>query len=237
MSVLEQLLSVQEHDTVIAQLRHRRETLPERAALVALADRTAELERRRSEVTASRDELVRDQRRLEDEIAAVEAKIAEVDGQLYGRSVTAPRELQALQDEVAALRRRTDDLETRLLELMTALEPLDDTLAALDADEAVQGQERTRLEAELGAGEAEADADLTAQQAERDDLASSLPADQLAEYERLRDRMGGIAIARLVGSSCGGCHLALSAVDLDRLRKLPPDQPGLCEECGRMLVH
>lgn len=237
MSVLEQLLSVQEHDTALAQLRHRRDTLPERSALADLAERAAALESRRAEVTTARDDIVRDQRRLEDEVAAVEAKIAEVDGQLYSGAVSAPRELQALQDEIAALRRRVDDLETRLLELMTALEPLDDTLAALDADVAAQAEEQARLEDRLAEAEAEVDSAIAAQQAERDDAASTLGPDQLAEYETLRDRMGGIAIARLVGSSCGGCHLALSAVDLDRIRKLPPDQPGICEECGRMLVH
>lgn len=237
MSVLEQLLSVQEHDTALAQLRHRRDTLPERSALADLAERAATLESRRAEVTAARDDIVRDQRRLEDEVAAVEAKIAEVDGQLYSGAVSAPRELQALQDEIAALRRRVDDLETRLLELMTALEPLDDTLAALDADAAVHAEERSLLERRLAESEAEVDSAIAAQQSERDEAASTFAPDQLAEYETLRDRMGGIAIARLVGSSCGGCHLALSAVDLDRIRKLPPDEPGICEECGRMLVH
>lgn len=29
----------------------------------------------------------------------------------------------------------------------------------------------------------------------------------------------------------------LSAVEIARIRKLPPDEPAICEECGRMLVH
>src|SRR5690606_1837645 len=38
MGTLDQLLELQERDTVIDQLRHRRATLPERAALDALAE-------------------------------------------------------------------------------------------------------------------------------------------------------------------------------------------------------
>ena len=41
----------------------------------------------------------------------------------------------------------------------------------------------------------------------------------------------------MVGGSCGGCHLSLSAVDVDRIKKLPPEAPAYCEECGRLLAR
>jgi uncharacterized protein len=53
----------------------------------------------------------------------------------------------------------------------------------------------------------------------------------------LRHDLGGIAVARLVGTNCGGCHLTLSAVELDRIRHEPGDAVVICEECGRLLVH
>jgi predicted nucleic acid-binding Zn-ribbon protein len=59
----------------------------------------------------------------------------------------------------------------------------------------------------------------------------------LADYEQLRDQFGGVGIARLEGNHCGGCHLALSAVEVDRVRKLPGDARVVCEECGRLLVR
>jgi uncharacterized protein len=236
-SVLEQLLSVQEHDTVLEQLRHRRDHLPERGELVAIDSRQAEIRGRRAEVDAQRSDLVREQRRYEDEIAALEAKVTEVDGQLYGGAVTSPRELQTLQDEIAALRRRADDLETSLLEILTALEPVDDTIEALDTESTRLAEEHDAVTARLAAAEAAVDGEIAVAEQERSDSAAAVPAEQMAEYESLRSRLGGIAIARLVGTSCGACHLSLSAVDIDRLRKLPADEPGTCEECGRMLVH
>ena len=81
------------------------------------------------------------------------------------------------------------------------------------------------------------DGELEQVRGERDALAGTIDAELLAEYDELRKRSGGIAIARLVGGSCGGCHLSLSAVDVDRIKKLPPEAPAHCEECGRLLAR
>jgi hypothetical protein len=56
-------------------------------------------------------------------------------------------------------------------------------------------------------------------------------------YERLRQRLGGVAVALLVGSSCGGCHLTLAAGEIDAIRRLPPDALVTCAQCGRILVR
>jgi hypothetical protein len=56
------------------------------------------------------------------------------------------------------------------------------------------------------------------------------------EYEALRRAPGGIGVARLVGSTCSGCNLTLSNVEVNRIRKAPPEQVDYCEECGRLLV-
>jgi predicted nucleic acid-binding Zn-ribbon protein len=60
--------------------------------------------------------------------------------------------------------------------------------------------------------------------------------EQLKSYESLRPQYQGIAVARLVGTNCGGCHLTLSNLALEEIRHLPPGGVGTCEECGRMLV-
>ena len=68
------------------------------------------------------------------------------------------------------------------------------------------------------------DADLAAEGEARVAAAATVPADLLARYERLRTRIGGTGAARLVGGSCSGCHLALPAMEVDRIRKAPPDE-------------
>ena len=71
----------------------------------------------------------------------------------------------------------------------------------------------------------------------RSSAAAGVEAELLAAYEDLRVELGGIAVARLVGSVCGGCHLGLSAVEVDRIKKQPPDALVRCDECGRLLVR
>lgn len=237
MSALDRLLDLQEHDTAADQLRHRREHLAPRQELAGLDDTARSVAERRATVEAERHDLVREQTRLEDEVSLVEEKRTQTDRQLYSGSVTAPRELQALQDEVAALDRRRRTLEDELLEIMTAVEPLDAALADLASEAERLDADRDRVSGELAAAEAEIDAEIATLEAERSELAGGLPPEQLTAYDDARRRLGGVAVARLVGTSCGGCHLMLSAVEIDRIRKLPADQPAVCEECGRLLVH
>ena len=67
---LEQLLVVQEHDSAIDHLRHRRATLPERAELTQAEAVIRELEAPIAEVQGRHDVVSRDVKRLEDEAAS-----------------------------------------------------------------------------------------------------------------------------------------------------------------------
>lgn len=237
MTGFEALLGLQEHDTSIDQLEHRLATLPERTALAEVGAALVAATESRARVQARRDELARDQKRIEDEVALVEAKAAEVDGTLYGGSVTSPKELQALQDEFAALKRRQGELEDRVIEVMEAAEPVDEELAGLDSHLATLAADEVAAAGALAAVEAAVTAELETARAERAGLVAEVPVDLLAEYERLRPQYGGVAVARLVGANCQGCHLALASAELDRVRHQPPDALVHCEECGRILVR
>lgn len=234
---LERLLVVQGHDTEADQLRHRIATLPERARLEAQLAEIAAVEAQAAQVGEQRAAIGRDLKRLEDEVALVEARTAETDRKLYGGAVSAARELQALQDELASLKRRKNSLEDDELDLMEQAEPLDATLARLEEERATLDEAATALTAALAEAEASLGGDLDRVVTARSAAVDGLDAELLAEYERLRAQLGGVAIARLVGTNCGGCHLTLSSVEVDRIRKTPAGAMVHCEECGRILVH
>lgn len=237
MSRWDLLLTVQEHDTHIDQLVHRSETLPVRPALAKIEDDTGDVDRKLAGVDERLGALSRSQQRLEDEIASLREKASNVDKQLYSGTVSNPRELQAMQEEIASLHRRVDELEDDQLEVMEATEPVEAEHSALAADrdrlDAQAGQHR----AELAEAEAAIEQELAQVRGERASAAAEVPDELWPEYERLRAALGGVAIARLAGSTCQGCHLQLSAVEVDRIKKLPADEPVHCEECGRLLVH
>lgn len=237
MSAQDELLGLQEHDTIIDQLDHRLATLEERAALERIDAALKTHDAAVAVLESERHVLVREQTKLEDNILLVEEKRLVEDAKLYDGSVSAIKELQALQDEIESLKRRQSSLEDELLEILEAVEPLDEQLAALA--QAREEQESARHEAEAQLDEAEADirANLESERSQRTEAADVIDPGALAEYEKLRVRLKGVAVARLVGGSCMGCHLALSAVEVDRIRKEPPDAVIHCGECGRILVR
>ncbi len=233
---LEALLEVQAHDLVIDQLRHRRATLPERAALSAQSHTLAEVGRRLDDNQGQAHELERRQRRLEDETELVVAKAIDSEGRLYSGTVTAPRELQALSAEVEGLRRRQRGFEDEVLEVMEAREPIEAERAHLAGEEQNLRAEGSRLVTLLVAGEGEIDGLIAAELVARERWAQEVPADLLNTYERLRLRLGGVGVARVDAGRCTGCHLGLSAVELDNLRRVGAGAAVRHEECGRILV-
>src|SRR5438270_7790514 len=237
MSVLEDLLVVQEHDSAADRLRHKLDALPEKARLAEIHQRLATVEASTEDVGRRRDEVVRRQQGHEDELASVEVKIAEVDRRLYSGAVSAPRELQAMEADVASLKRHRSDVEDHVLEAMQDREPLDTELATLEQHRAALDQEADQLREAIAAQSKEIEAELATALEARQSAAVGIPEDLLAQYERLRTTQGGIGAARLVNGRCSGCHLTLPATELDRIRREPPDTVVLCDQCGRILVH
>ncbi len=58
----------------------------------------------------------------------------------------------------------------------------------------------------------------------------------MTRYDPLRAKLG-VAAARLVGARCEGCHLDLSAAELDTVRRAPAEEIPDCPQCGRLLVR
>jgi predicted nucleic acid-binding Zn-ribbon protein len=236
-SDLDHLLDLQANDTHADQLRHRHTALPERARLVELDAKRAATEAAVAEPRTQRDDLAREQKRLEDEVATVEEKVAHVDQQLYGGGVTSPKEAQAFQADLESLKRRQSQLEDQVLELMEQIEPLDAQLGDTEAALAALAAERAEVDASLTAAVAEVEAELESVVAAREGLIAQVPESLVAEYERLRPAMGGVAVAKLVGATCQGCHLSLAAAEVDEIRRRPADAIVHCPDCGRLLVR
>lgn len=237
MTALDQLLEVQKHDTTADQLRHRRANLAERANLDECRAALATTEEDLAETTEERTEIAEDVKHIEGEVTSLDQRAKEVDHLLHSGAVAAPRELKALQDEIASLERRKRMLEDEELDLMERAEPLDATLEELGARKSQLEQRATELEQELSGAEAAVDEEIAEVEQRRDELVADIPADLLTTYDRLRSQLAGVAVAKLNGSTCGGCFLSLSAVEVDRIKKQPADAVINCEECGRILVR
>jgi predicted nucleic acid-binding Zn-ribbon protein len=231
------LLALQETDSALDRLAHRRQTLPERRALTDAEARATAVAGELAATERRADELAAEIRRREDEVAANEARAASLEQALDSGTGGSPRDLAAMADEVQGIRRRIRVLEDALLELLEEAETVGGTQSELRQVRDERHAEVTQAAARLEAVEAELvaeEAELVSQRAER---AAGLAPDLLATYDRLRARLDGVAVAPLEGARCGGCHLTLPATELDALRHAPPDALVRHEECGRILVR
>ena len=231
------LLQLQAHDSAIDRLDHRRGSLPEDARLAELADALAAVDQLTAERDGTLATVQRDQSRLEHEVDMVTAKAGNEEARAVSGKVTSPKELTAIQEEVASLKRRQGTLEDELLELMEQRETLEGELAELASRREGFAAEQATVTKARDAALAEIDQELDGEHSARDAVAPGVGEKLRALYDQIRSRQGGgVGAAALVGNTCQGCRVSISPVELAAIRKLAPDTVKRCENCRRILV-
>ncbi|WFE41622.1 C4-type zinc ribbon domain-containing protein [Micromonospora sp. WMMD998] len=233
--VQRRLLDLQAIDTTLAQLAHRRRSLPERAELEALARELSALEDERVRAQVAVDDLDRDIARLEKDVDQVRARKSKDEARLASGSGPA-RELEALQHELVSLNRRQSDLEDAELELMEQRETAQGVLDGIEGRIAEARERRAAAEQRRDDALAEIAKEEEFKRTSRQPLAGDLPADLVTLYDKIREDTG-LGAALLTAGRCGGCRLELSGADLARIRKADPDDVVRCEECRRIMVR
>jgi uncharacterized protein len=236
MPSLEQLLVVQEHDSAADHLRHRRATLPERAVLSQAETEVATLSPQLADARGRRDEVVREVKRLDDESSAVTAKVKEVEKLMYSGSISSPRELTAMQQDVEQLNRHQRTLDDRELTLMESQEELDAEVAGIEARVADLQTSADAARAALVEHEAAIDAELATELEARGVAAGAVSAELLALYEEVRRVYHGAGAARLIGNTCQACRLTIPATEVDRIHRAGEDTVFHCDNCNAILV-
>ena len=230
------LLELQAHDSAADRLNHRRESLPEHARLAELGTSLAAIDQLTAERQGELATVSREQARLEDEVEMVRRKAQTEEARAISGRVTSPKELTAIQEEVAALQRRQSSLEDDLLERMERRETLEAELAELATRREGVVAEQAEVTKARDAALTEIDAEVQVRRAARAALEPRIDPPLLTLYEQIRGRQGGIGAAALVGNTCQGCRVSLSHVELNALRALPPERIKRCENCRRILV-
>ncbi|MFY1616960.1 zinc ribbon domain-containing protein [Micromonospora sp. WMMD736] len=233
--VQRRLLDLQALDTNLAQLAHRRRSLPERAELEALARELSSLEDERVRAQVAVDDLDRDIARLEKDVEQVRAR-KEKDQNRLAAGTGPARELEALQHELASLNRRQGDLEDAELELMEQRETAQGVLDGVEQRLADAREKRAATEQRRDDALAEIAKEEEFKRGARQPLAADLPGDLVTLYDKIREDTG-LGAALLTAGRCGGCRLELSGADLARIRQAAPDDVVRCEDCRRIMVR
>lgn len=227
------LLDLAALDATIRQADEARRNPAQAARVQELLAQRQVLSAELSRLLGTRDDAQAELKRLESDVALVDAR-ASRDAALLQKTSSA-KEAQGLEHEIASLAKRKSDLEDAELEIMERLETADAEIAAQEALIATTNDEGARLSAEGKAAVAAATARWEGATRDRAAVAESLPADLVAHYARVAERSSGAAL--LLRRTCEGCHMVLSGTDLQALRQAWDDDVVTCPECGCILVR
>ena len=230
------LLDLQALDSALDRLAHRRRTLPALADIVRL---NGLIEARRGDVAlagATVSDLQRELDKAEADIEQVRSRRARDEQRLASGAITQSKQLQDLQHEVASLQRRQGELEDGELEVMERMETAQAELDRLLAERSRNEADRALAEGDRDSGWAELDAEVGRTTAERAEVATEIPPELLALYEKIRTAEGGTGAGPIERGRCGACRLELMQNEKAEYRAAPVDEV-LRHECRRILVR
>ncbi len=232
------LLDLQNIDVARDRLFERKEQLPLRADLADVESRMSDVRAEMASLKADADTLEREERIVEEEVRLIEEKIAQEEHKMYSGQVINPKELAALQDEVGMLTRRKAPLEEKGLEELEARDQILAQYRALDEQLQILDREASDLRSKIGAAEGELDGEIEVEEFKRADVLAKIPEDTIELYQSLRESKKGVGVGVLENGSCTACREALSAVEVDRIKRKARDGEWLfrCEHCRRLLV-
>jgi predicted nucleic acid-binding Zn-ribbon protein len=167
--------------------------------------------------------------RLEDQVDSVRRR-EDRDRGLLDAPTTNAKQLAELQHELETLQRRQASLEDSMLEVMerreqlqqerdaeqTAIDALNDDLAAVSRqrDAALADIDRTRLE----------------RMARREQLTAAIDPELASLYER-------VGAGALQQRRCGACRIEIDRGELSRFAAAADDEVLRCPECGAILLR
>ena len=231
------LLDLQATDTALAQLDHRRRTLPEHAELARLKAEQAAVGSDLVAADTAVSDLDLEQAKAESDLDPVRERLVRNQRRIADGSVPDAKALSSMVAEVEHLKKRIGDLEDAELEVMEQLEQAvaerDRLRTRVDEIAAAVAEVTARRDEQLAA----LDVEVGQRRTERASIAPTIAPPLLALYDKVSASHGGIGAAELRARRCTGCQLEVNAADLRDFAAAPADEVLRCEECSRILVR
>lgn len=229
-----ELLRVQELDNAIAQATRAIANPSQAARLAELEPQAAEIRSRRLARSGELEDARAELSRLESDVQVVEARMKRDTERV--QQTASVKDVAALESELQALSKRRSDLEDIELTIMERIEGLEAQLAEIDGEAADVDSTIASLEAERTAEIESWERKRRDAVADRAAVASALPADLVALYEKQRGRYG-VGAARLVAGVSLASNMKLSPSEMADVRSAADDDVLLCPDSGAILIR
>ena len=230
------LIDLQDLDSRLARLRHERKHLPVLSRIESVIERLKTNKRAAIQADASLSEAKARATRSEDEVGQV-VRRAEVLRERLHSGNSAARDLSAIQGEIDQLGQRQAALEEAQIVAMEALDSAREEVERLSREESEIRAAGRELTAERDAEFARLDEEIESLENQRADLAGTIEAALLADYEAVRTSTGGLGAVALRGRIIEDGAVEISPQELARIVAAPQDEVIHAEENDVIVVR
>jgi uncharacterized protein len=226
---LSYLVQLQQLDKTIQRVLVNAKENPKKIEQISLE--TQEVEGNLKIFLQERDEIKKQRRDLEREVEALDEKIKK--SQVKLMEVKTNKEYRAMLTEIDESKKNKVGKEDLLLEFLERLEE------GVEKEKVLKKALETNIaEAKLKKADLEQKAqgfekELTRLERERKDLTALIESALLRQYEFLRDRLKGVAVAEAKEASCLSCHMQIPPQMFNELHR--QDRIITCPSCLRIL--
>lgn len=228
---LRRLIQLQQLDGRIVELQQRVLAIPDE-----IESQSESLQESRDAVEKLReqaDQKARTQRQLEGEVELLQQKLSRYQEQLM--DVKTNREYRAMRHEIDGVRAQISNQEDEILEIMLALDELEDQTREARRTAEERASEVSSRQQELETFAAGSETHMAGFEQEKSQLERDLPESLLEQYRRIASASNGQALAEVVGQSCQACNVKLRPQFFTEVKS------GLkiltCETCNRFLYY
>jgi uncharacterized protein len=231
MADIAKLYELQKIDVTAQKVRRR---LTQVKSLLVESD---DLKRVRTQVATLQEEQQQwhsKQKTAELEAQSLVSRIKESEERLMSGQVRNPKELESLQSSIEALQRQRGVVETASVEALMKHEELTGHVATANNQLQRVEQAWSTSQAELIEEENKLKRGYLQLKKQREILTENLDKALFQQYEYLRERKAGVAVATVENEICSACHVRVPSGVLSTLRS-QPDKMVTCTSCGRIL--
>lgn len=223
-------------DARLAQLAHKRRTLPELAEAEKVDQRLRDLRDVLVAAETLEGDVAREQKKAEADVEQVVNR-AKRDRQMLDSGRGSAKDLENIQHELQTLARRQSDLEDVVLEVMERREAAQNRITEMSAQRDEAQARRDEVGGKIAEAQRAIDTETASLESDRKTAAGTIPEDLLALYERLREQNAGVGAAAIRQRRCEGCRLELDISEINSIKAAPADEVVRCDSCGRILVR
>jgi predicted nucleic acid-binding Zn-ribbon protein len=228
---LDILVAIARLDAQLTACRTELSRLPMKVAQAKT--KLAEIEAREREAADHVEEMKKERRTLEQEVADNDEKIKRFRNQLM--EVKTNKEYTAMLNEISHLENDTDGKEERLLILMDELDQQGaDTNAYLETTAREKDELKTQI-SELEQRIQSLERDFGKLESEKPNVLKDLDVPLKKRYDRLLAKHRNFAVTNVEGEICQGCLSRVTPQTAVEVKL--NDRIITCEACGRILVY